>query len=85
MKTHTPTPWNVSYDTDIYASPNIQVSVCSRTGVEGQAKINAAFIVRAVNLFDEMLNCVKDHECFCGDGDVMICNRCRIIAKAEGK
>lgn len=100
MNKHTPTPWftDPSFNHEsISAGPNgFLVADCSRTGGDkDEYQANAAFIVRAVNSYEEMLKGLyelRDRLVMGQDSsgnseinqdEIDLINR--LIAKAEGK
>jgi hypothetical protein len=91
---HTPTPWNSRKGvncTIIEGPGNALITALSNYP---EAKEDAAFIVRAVNAHDEMLQALLRIDCQFPIGcpgpdepflDMGTCFRCAAIAKAEGR
>jgi len=85
---HTPTPWKVTTTNEVWMS-----SVCGSDGDEiaqcfkfkNESEANAAFIVRAVNSHEELLEAAKSLIKYGVVGDEYKEQVRQAIAKAEGK
>lgn len=84
---HTPTPWHssVNMEVDIYAC-GFRIA-CMKGGEIVRDKANAAYIVRAVNCHEELLELAKSLHSHLGksNGRKIGCADCETIAKAESK
>lgn len=100
MNKHTPTPWHYAPDLSnhgtqlIYGLDNYLVVDAGRINKRNleETRLNAEFIVRAVNSHEELLRCLKEvhteeieNEHFGDDLKKTPCTYCMAIAKAEGK
>lgn len=103
---HTPTPWKLSNGINDFPSSLFDEHGNHLTDVKGygqfseQNHANAAFIVRAVNSHEALLEFAKNHHEVCGDcegtgkiynnadptsGQWVECPYSKIIAQAEGQ
>lgn len=100
---HTPTPWTIGvYDaSEDFKSINTHVAVCKPDGsllatcgpVDAESKADAAFIVRAVNSHEELVQFARNVEAYLAglgtsrdDAECALLNHAeQTIAKAEGK
>lgn len=88
--THTPTPWHVNYHEIVAANHTrpCHMSTSLNMFAPGESEANAAFIVRAVNCHQELIDTLKDLAHYCHDqiDETGLQERVRqAIAKAEGK
>lgn len=85
-KAHTMLPWSIRFDTTVYGSGN---PVCETKSIiygSDISKANAAFIVKACNNHDELIEVLKlfYNNCKCDDNDemrIMINKARQILAK----
>lgn len=91
--THTPTPWKVDIRGFIFSDAKDCVVAVGPTNDKGAYKHNAAFIVRAVNCHEELVECLKKLVSDMNSGmslpsptvEYEIKLALKAIAKAEGK
>lgn len=81
-QSRTPTPWGHMANVITGNEAREVIGTLTDTGAHDSVA-NAAFIVRAVNSHEELLEYIKFiHK---GNHDTIDCASCRLIAKAEGK
>lgn len=80
--THTPGPWEVMGNADVYSSDGTLIFHSPTTRPFAECQRNARLIAAA----PELLEMVKTMDCLCTGKEIKkICVLCRTIAKAEGK
>jgi hypothetical protein len=73
MAEHTPTPWHAD-DTAIFASDGVLARIPNHPENGKNWKVDAAFIVKAVNSHDALVKLLKAYEQW--EADIILENKC---------